>query len=72
MVAYHVVPFARPDEEFRDDVLVLGNILHRLRVPQRVTEAAELVRRGVTIEAFDQLSDAVRWMNSYLARARQE
>ena len=32
MVTYHVIPFARPDEFFRDDVLVLGNVLHRVRV----------------------------------------
>lgn len=72
MVAYHVIPFARPDGAFRDDVSVLGNVLHRLRVPRRVSEAADLVSSGVVIEAFDQLSDAVCWMNSYLARARQE
>ena len=70
MVAYHVVPFARPDDKFRDDVLVLGNVLHRLRVPRRVSEAALLVRNGVSIEAFDQLDNAVHWLTSYLARAR--
>ncbi len=70
MVAYHVVPFARPDNKFRDDVLVLGNILHRLRVPRRVSEAANLERAGVMIEAFDQLDSAVRWIGAYLERAR--
>ena len=70
MVAYHVVPFARPDDEFRDDVLVLGNILHRLRVPRRVSEAANLARDGVMIEAFDELNNAVRWIGSYLERTK--
>lgn len=72
MIAYHVIPFARPDEKFRDDVLVLGNVLHRLRVPRRVSEAADLVREGVMIEAFDQLDDAVNWITSYVERARME
>ena len=70
MVAYHVVPFARPDDKFRDDVLVLGNVLHRLRVPSRVSEAARLARDGVMIEAFDQLGNAVHWVGSYLERVR--
>ena len=70
MLAYHVVPFARPDDKFRDDVLVLGNVLHRLRVPRRVSEAAGLARNGLLIEAFDQLDSAVRWMSSYVERAK--
>ena len=70
MVAYHVVPFARPDHKFRDDVLVLGNVLHRLRVPRRVTEAVDLARNGVTIEAIDQLEAATEWIRSYVERAR--
>lgn len=39
MVAYPVMPFARPDDQFRDDVPVLGNVLHRIRVPKRVGES---------------------------------
>ena len=70
MVAYHVIPFARPDEKFRDDVLVLGNVLHRLRVPYRVSEAASLVPNGVAVEAFDLLGDASEWVRSYVERAR--
>ena len=70
MVAYHVVPFARPDDKFRDDVLCLGNILHRLRVPLRVSEAVKLAQDGVNIEAFDQLGDAVRWISSYVGGVR--
>ncbi len=70
MVAYHVIPFARPDELFRDDVLVLGNVLHRLRLPRRVSEAAHLVQDGASIEAFDQLDSAVDWIGSYVNQAR--
>ena len=70
MVAYHVVPFARPDDEFRDDVLVLGNVLHRLRVPRRVAEAADLARSGMMIEAFDRLEVAAEWIGSYVEQAR--
>ena len=70
MVAYHVIPFARPDVAFHDDVLVLGNVLHRLRVPRRVDEAAKLVRQGVVIEAFDQLNDASDWIRTFVDRGR--
>ena len=70
MVAYHVIPFARPDDKFHDDVSVLGNVLHRLRVPRRVTEAADLARSGVAIEALDQLEAAVQWIQSYVTRMR--
>ena len=70
MVPYHVIPFARPDDEFPDDVRVLGNVLHRLRVPLRVREAVTLARRGVPIEAFDRLEEAAEWVESYVKRAR--
>ena len=70
MVAYHVIPFARPDDMFRDDVLVLGNVLHRLRVPLRVNEAASLDRNGVPVEAFDLLHCASEWVQSYVERMR--
>ena len=70
MVAYHVIPFARPDEEFRDDVLMLGNVLHRLRVPFRVSEATDLVSNGVAVEAFDLLDHASEWVQSYVERMR--
>ena len=70
MVAYHVIPFARPDEAFRDDVLVLGNVLHRLRVPGRVMEAAGLARNGVMVEALDQLEAATEWVKSFVGRVR--
>ena len=70
MVAYHVIPFARSDYRFRDDVLVLGNVLHRLRVPRRVAEAAGLAQSGMAIEAFDQLDEARKWIRSYMDRTR--
>lgn len=68
LVPYHIVPFARPDDKFRDDVLVLGNILHRLRLPFRVMEAEELAKRGVAIEAFDELPNIVAWLQDYQRR----
>ena len=70
MVPYHVIPFARPDNEFPDDVRVLGNVLHRLRVPHRVSEAVGLARRGILIEAFDRLEEAAGWVASYVQQAR--
>ena len=70
MVTYHVIPFARPDASFRDDVLTLGNVLHRLRVPRRVAEAAGLARDGAAIEAFDRLGEATEWIRSFVDRSR--
>lgn len=69
-MAYHVIPFARADQQFRDDVLLLGNVLHRIRVPKRVREAAALAKCGLVIEAFDQLDAAADWVARYLAKAR--
>ncbi len=71
MVPYHVIPFARPDVKFRDDVRVVGNLLHRLRVPRRVLEAGELVKRdNVTVEAFDRLGAAAACVETYMQRVR--
>jgi len=64
MIAYHIIPFT-PDpvvKFHRRDVLVLGNILHRLRLPLRVMEAKKMVERGVKIEAFDQLPGVATWL----------
>ena len=72
MIPYHVIPFALPDLEFRDDVDTVGNLLHRLRVPSRVMEAQGLVERGITIEAFDQISVAADWIVSYIQRVREQ
>lgn len=69
-IPYMIVPFARADRQFVDDVRVMGNVLHRLRVPQRVAEAESLVRAGVSVEAYDQLSDVAAWVNHYRSRTR--
>ena len=45
IIPYHIIPFARGDLEFRDDVVVLGNLLHRLRLPIRVKEAVGLRKK---------------------------
>ena len=71
IVPYHIVPFALPDETFRDSVLALGNILHRIRVPRRVLEADNLDTNGVAIEAFEQLAEGASKMQRYLDRVRQ-
>jgi len=65
---YHIVPFALPETGFRDHVRTLGNVLHRLRVPLRVEEAAELHKQGVQIEAYDQLGEAVDWLSRFASR----
>lgn len=69
-LAYMIVPFAINDDQFRDDVLVMGNVLHRLRVPRRVAEAAELAEADEVIEGYDRLADAVQWVVNYQARGR--
>ena len=68
---YMIVPFAIADLKFRDHVSVLGNMLHRLRVPVRVAEAGKLWDEGVQIEAYDQLPAVVDWVTSYRDRARE-
>ena len=67
---YMIVPFAKTDNEFLDDVRVMGNVLHRLRVPRRVAEAAALVEAGEVIEGYDQLKQAAAWIASYQDRRR--
>lgn len=68
-IPYMIIPFARSREELIDDVRVMGNMLHRLRVPRRVEEAKHLVGDGFTIEAFDRLDEAVRWVADYRGQA---
>lgn len=67
-LVYHIVPFAREDDALRDDVRTLGNLLHRTRLPSRVSEAGTLVEAGMEIEAYDQLAIAVDWISRYRAR----
>ena len=69
-LAYMIVPFAAADEQFLDDVRRMGNVLHRLRVPRRVAEAAQLVEAGETVEGYDRLAEAAQWVADYRGRAR--
>ena len=69
-VPYMIVPFARTKEQFVDDVRVLGNVLHRLRVPRRVEEAKRLMETGVEIEGYNRLAEALQWVVDYRERAR--
>ena len=62
-------PYARGRDCFVDDVRVMGNVLHRLRVPRRVAEAEELVAADVTVEGYDQLAEAAQWVVDYRASA---
>ncbi len=49
----------------------MGNVLHRLRVPRRVAEAAQLAKEpGTMIEEYGQLAEAARWVADYRGRAR--
>ena len=68
-MAYMIVPFATADEQFVDDVRVMGNVLHRLRVPRRVAEARQLVEDGVMIEGYDRLAEIAHWITEYRIRA---
>lgn len=69
-IACMIVPFAAGRGQFIDDVRNLGNVLHRLRVPRRVSEAARLVKAGATVEGYDRLAEAAQWVADYRRRAR--
>lgn len=72
-IAYMIVPFAMADSQFVDRVRTMGNVLHRLRLPLRVADAARLIADGKTIEGYDRLPDAARWVAQYRSRgARAE
>lgn len=71
-LAYWIVPFAIADEQFLDDVRILGNVLHRMRLPLRVREAEDLVAQGVAIEGYTQLGEAVTWVARYRGQAIAE
>ena len=70
-VAYMVVPFAIADDRFVDDVRVMGNVLHRLRMPRRVADAAQLLETGETIEGYELLAEAAQWVVDFRGRARE-
>ena len=72
IIPYHVIPFARRDCEFRDDVVVLGNVLHRLRVPIRVREAVKLRQQGIAIEGFERVEGIAEQVMIYIQRVRNE
>lgn len=67
-IAYMIVPFAAADCRFVDWVRTMGNVLHRLRLPLRVEEAERLVAEGRSIEGYDRLPDAARWVARYRMR----
>ena len=67
---YMIVPFAAAGDRFRDNVRVMGNVLHRLRVPRLVAEARQLECAGVTVEGYDRLTEAASWVADYRERAR--
>ena len=68
-IPYMIVPFARSREDLIDDVRVMGNMLHRLRVPRKVEEAEQILGAGFAIEAYDRLEEAVRWVADYRSQA---
>lgn len=70
MLCYHIIPFTIPDDIFPDACSEFGNILHRLRVPRRVSEAEMLHDRDGHVETFDKLPDAVEWIKAYVGKHR--
>ena len=69
-IPYMIVPFAIADDKFLDHVRTMGNVLHRLRLPRRVTEAEALARAGVSIDAYDRLPEVASWAAKYRSQAR--
>lgn len=67
-IPYMIVPFAIEHSQFIDDVRVMGNLLHRLRVPIRVAEAEQLVNTGTAIEGYELLTEALGWLEDYRNR----
>ena len=69
-IAYMIVPFALCETQFIDDVRTMGNLLHRLRVPRRVTEAEQLVADGRIVEGYDRILEAARWIARFRLRGQ--
>ena len=69
IIPYMIVPFALPRDEFVDNVRNCGNLLHRLRIPNRVMEAEKLVHSGVQIEGYTCLFIATEWLLNYRDRS---
>lgn len=70
-IPYMIVPFVSNRERFMDHVQACGNVLHRLRVPRRVDEARYLVEEGRTVEGYERLQAAVKWVHRYRERVGQ-
>ena len=68
-ICYHIIPFLPSEKFFPDNVALLGNILHRLRVPYRVQEATSLVQQGLSVEAFDKVAEVAAWIQAFRLRA---
>ena len=68
-IPYMIVPFAIKRSQFLDDVRVMGNVLHRLRVPIRVSEAECLVKDGMMIEGYELLKEFLEWLEHYRSRS---
>lgn len=69
LIPYMIVPFVFSREKFVDHVRVVGNLLHRLRIPIRVSEAKHLVQLGVDIEGYGCLASASQWLRDYRSEA---
>ena len=67
-IPYMIVPFAIQRDQFIRNVSIMGNVLHRLRVPVRVVEAGDLMKAGTMIEGYDRLADALKWLKDYRNR----
>lgn len=67
-MTYMIIPFARSNVQFVDDVRSMGNVLHRLRVPRRVAEARQLVDAGILIEGYCCLREVAAWITLYRER----
>jgi len=71
-IVYMVIPFAIEPDQFKDDVRTLGNVLHRLRLPERVRQAvgsSAMDDDTITFEGREYLSDAWRCICKYRTRA---
>lgn len=69
---YMVIPFTVARDQFIDDVRVMGNVLHRLRLPRRVAEARRLDANGARVEGYQYLADVSDWVASYRRGALPE
>ncbi len=68
-IPYMIVPFALSDDELRNDVRGMGNMLHRLRVPRRVQEASKFESATTRIDVYCRLDEAVQWIADYRLKA---